>query len=175
MLDQVSKYLIKLKMDLFDSIPVLGDFFKITYVENSGAAFGIQLGNTKLFFALSIIAALLVVYYLIRIRHKNWLPQLALAFIAGGAVGNLIDRFAFGKVVDFLDVEFIDIYIPSFNFIGITFSEYSMTRWPTFNIADVAITCGMIIIIFYLVFVGDPLTSFSKQTVELSDGSNRNI
>ena len=169
-LDQVSKYIIKTQMDLFESKPVLGSFFQITYVENDGAAFGVQLGSPKIFLALSVIAAILVLYYLIRMRDKNWLPQLALAFIAAGAIGNLTDRFINGKVVDFFDID-----IPSFNFLGITLSGYSMTRWPVFNVADIAITCGMIIIISYLIFVGDPLAAFQKQTVILSNGSDGNI
>ena len=122
-----------------------------------------------------MIAAILVFYYLIRMRDKNWLPQLALAFIAAGAIGNLVDRFIYGKVVDFLDIEFFDINIPSFNILGYTFSEYSMTRWPIFNVADIAITCGMIIIISYLIFIGDPLSPFNKQAVTLSNGSDKNI
>ncbi|MEJ2544766.1 MAG: signal peptidase II [Calditrichaceae bacterium] len=174
-LDQVSKYIIKTQMNLFDSKPILGSFFQITYVENAGAAFGVQLGSPKLFLILSIVAAILIFYYLIRMRDKNWLPQLALAFIAAGAIGNLTDRFLHGKVVDFLDVEFFDISIPSFKFFGWTLSGYSMTRWPVFNIADIAITCGMIMILSYLIFVGDPLISLQKQTATLSNGSDGNI
>jgi signal peptidase II len=175
LLDQVSKYIIKTQMDLYDSIPVMGSFFQITYVENDGAAFGVRFGNPTFFLILSLIAAILVFYYLIRMRDKNWLPQLALALIASGAIGNLTDRFMYGKVIDFFDVEFFDILIPSFNFLGLTLSGYSMTRWPVFNVADITITCGMVIIISYLIFVGDPLASFQKQTVTLSDGSDGNI
>ena len=174
-LDQVSKYIIKTQMHHFDSKPVLGTFFQITYVVNEGAAFGVQLGSPKLFLVLSIIAAILVFYYLIRMRDKNWLPQLALAFIAAGAIGNLSDRILHGKVVDFFDIEFFDISIPSFNLFGWTLSGYSMTRWPIFNVADIAITCGMIVIVSYLIFVGDPLISFQKQTASLSNESNGNI
>ena len=174
-LDQVSKYVIKAQMNIEDSIPVLGSFFQITYIENDGAAFGVRLGSPKLFLMLSVIAAILVFYYLIRMRDKNWLPQLALAFIAAGAIGNLADRFIHGKVVDFIDVEFFDIFIPSFNILGYTFSEYSMTRWPIFNVADIAITCGMIIIISYLILIGDPLATFHKSRVTVSNGSNGNI
>lgn len=174
-LDQVSKYLIKTQMDLFESKPILGNFFQITYVENDGAAFGVQLGSHKIFLVLSVIAAILVFYYLIRIRNKNWLPQLALAFIAAGAIGNLTDRLIHGKVVDFFDIEFFNISIPSFNLFGWTLSGYSMTRWPVFNVADMAITCGMFIIVSYLIFVGDPLVSFQKQTASLSNGSDGNI
>lgn len=174
-LDQVSKYVIKTQMDLFESKPILGSFFQFTYIENTGAAFGVQLGSPKIFLTLSVMAAILVFYYLIRLRNKNWLPRLGLAFIAAGAIGNLIDRFIHGKVIDFFDVDFFDFSIPSFNLFGWTLSGYSMTRWPVFNVADVAITCGMVIIVSYLIFVGDPLASFQKQTISLNNGSDGNI
>lgn len=174
-LDQVSKYIIKAQMNIEDSIPVLGTFFQLTYIENEGAAFGVRVGNPKLFLMLSVIAAILVFYYLVRMRNRNWLPQLAIAFIAAGAIGNLADRFIHGKVVDFFDFEFFDIYIPSFNLLGYTFSEYSMTRWPIFNVADIAITCGMIIIVSYLIFIGDPLAPLHKSAVTLSNGPDRSI
>ena len=173
--DQISKYIIKTQLALYDSRPVFGSFFQLSHVENDGAAFGIRLGSPKLFLILSIIAAILVFFYLIRMRDKNWLPQLALAFIASGAIGNLADRLFYGKVVDFLDFEFFDIYIPAFKIFGISLPGYSMTRWPVFNVADMAITCGMIILIFYLIFIGDPLRSFQKQTVGLSNGTDGNL
>jgi signal peptidase II len=174
-LDQVSKYIIKNNLDLYKPKQIFGSFFRLTYIENEGAAFGVQLGSPKLFLVLSIIAAILVFYYLIRMRDKNWLLQLAMSFIAAGAIGNLSDRILHGKVVDFFDIEFFDISIPSFNLFGWTLSGYSMTRWPIFNVADIAITCGMIIILSYLIFIGDPLISFQKQTASLSNESNGNI
>ncbi len=156
-LDQISKYIIKSTMTLGQSIPVLGNFFCITYVENPGMAFGIRINNPFLFSLLSIVAAILVFYYLYRLRNESWLIQFALSLIAAGAIGNLVDRFLHGKVVDFLDVEFFDISIPAFNFLGMHFPGYSLTRWPVFNIADSAVTIGMIILISYIIFVGDPL------------------
>ena len=174
-LDQVSKYIIKNNLDLYKPKQIFGSFFRLTYIENEGAAFGVQLGSPKLFLVLSIIAAILVFYYLFRMRDKNWLLQLAMSFIAAGAIGNLSDRILHGKVVDFFDIEFFDISIPSFNLFGWTLSGYSMTRWPIFNVADIAITCGMIIILSYLIFIGDPLISFQKQTASLSNESNGNI
>jgi len=173
-LDQITKYTIKGTMHLGQSIPVLGDFFKITYVENPGMAFGLRLGNPVLFMIFSIFAACLVFYYLYRMRNQNRLLQTALAFIASGAIGNLVDRFIYGRVVDFLDFEFFDISIPSFKLIGMSFSGYSMSRWPVFNVADMAVTCGMIIIISYLVFIGDPLKPVQQPSVEVSNGSNGN-
>ena len=76
--------------------------------------------------------------------------------IMGGAIGNLIDRIAVGRVVDFLDVEFFDISLPAFQFLFMNFPGYSLTRWPVFNVADSAVTCGMILIIWYILFQKTP-------------------
>jgi len=172
-LDQITKYAIKTSMTLGQSFSVLGDFFRITFVENPGMAFGVRIENTALFFTLSVVAALLVFYYIIRLRNQGWFLQIALSFIAAGAIGNLVDRFIYGKVIDFLDFEFFDIFIPPFNLLGLHFSGYSMTRWPVFNVADSAVTVGMVMIIFFLIFVGDPLreaSNSSKSSVESSNG-----
>ncbi|NOX90238.1 MAG: signal peptidase II [Calditrichaeota bacterium] len=160
-LDQLTKYIIKTSMSLGESIPVLGNFFRITYVENPGMAFGVRIDNPILFTILSLGAAGLVFYYLFRLRNQGWLLQTALSLIAAGAIGNLLDRFIRGKVVDFLDFEFIDISIPSFNLIGFQFPGYSLTRWPVFNVADSVVTIGMIILIFYVLFIGDPLKNLT--------------
>jgi len=151
-LDQLTKYIIKMSMDLYDSVDVLGSFFKITYIENPGMAFGIQMENKIWFTFLSIIAAIIVLIYLVKMKDEKFSFRLALAMIMGGAVGNLIDRIYAGRVVDFLDVEFFDISIPSFNFIFLKFPGYSLTRWPVFNVADSAVTCGMLLIIWLIVF-----------------------
>ena len=155
--DQLTKYWIKTSMYLGQSYSVLGDFFRITYVENPGMAFGVQIENTYVFFGLSLVAAVLVFFYLYRLRNEGWVLQSALSLIAAGAIGNLVDRFIHGRVTDFLDVEFFDIHIPAFQILGVYFPGYSMTRWPVFNVADSAVTVGMIVLIAYLLFVGDPL------------------
>ncbi|MBI5020049.1 MAG: signal peptidase II [Ignavibacteriales bacterium] len=131
------------------SIPILGDFLRLTYIENPGMAFGIDLGG-KLFFSIfSIIASVGIVIYLYKVRKENLLFRISLAMILGGAVGNLIDRvfygvlfggkqLFYGSVVDFIDVDFFNI-----NFFG-----YHMNRWPVFNIADASVTCGVILMLF---------------------------
>jgi signal peptidase II len=153
LLDQLSKYIIKHTMQLGDPIPILGSFFQITYVENSGMAFGIHVDNRILFTILSVFALILVVYYLIKSRKEHPVLQLALSLILGGAIGNIFDRILHGQVVDFLDFEFFNIALPSFNFLFINFQGYHMTRWPVFNIADSAVTCGMILIAVSVLFV----------------------
>jgi len=135
-------------MSYQSSINVIGNFFKITYIENPGMAFGIQLGG-KLFLSLfTIFATLLLFVFLYKNRKESLVFRLALAFILGGAVGNLIDRvfygkiygyapFFYGKVVDFLHFDF-----PNFTIFGKTI--YS---WPIFNIADIAVSVGFILIL----------------------------
>jgi signal peptidase II len=131
------------------STPVLGDFLRLTYIENPGMAFGIDLGG-KLFFSLfSVVASAGILYYLYRAKDEPLLFRLSLAMILGGAVGNLIDRvfygvlynegaLFYGRVVDFIDVDF-------FNF---SIFGYTLHRWPVFNIADACVTCGVFLMLF---------------------------
>jgi signal peptidase II len=131
------------------SKPILGDFFRLTYIENPGMAFGIDVGG-KLFFSLfSIALGIGIFYYLYRARQESVGFRISLALILGGAIGNLIDRtfygvlfheapLFFGKVVDFFDVDFFDI-----NILG-----YSLSRWPVFNVADAAVTIGIAMLLF---------------------------
>ena len=131
------------------SNPVLGDFFRLTYIENPGMAFGIDFGG-KLFFSLFTIALTIgILYYLVRSQQESLRVRIPLALILGGAIGNLIDRtfygvlfndapLFYGRVVDFFDVDFFDL-----NVFGI-----SLSRWPVFNVADAAVTVGIILLLF---------------------------
>ncbi|MEO8666355.1 MAG: signal peptidase II [Ignavibacteria bacterium] len=131
------------------SFNIIGDFFKITYIENPGMAFGLQIGG-KLFLSLfTIVATILLLFFLYKNRKEGLLLRLALALILGGAVGNLIDRvfygkiysyapFFYGRVVDFLHFDF-----PNFTIFGKTI--YS---WPIFNVADIAVSAGFLLILF---------------------------
>jgi signal peptidase II len=135
------------------SIPVFGDFFRLTYIENPGMAFGFDPGDTfKLAISLfSLVASVGLLIYLYAIRNKSLSLRIAIAFILGGAVGNLIDRtfygvffgyapLFYGRVVDFFDFDFFDF----------TLFGRSYDRWPIFNVADAAVTiCVLILIIFY--------------------------
>lgn len=150
-LDQVTKYLAKIFLQPVYSVSVLGNFFRLTYVENPGIAFGLRIENKLLFTILSIVAIVVIFYYLFTLRDHIML-RVAFASILGGALGNLVDRFLYGRVVDFLDFEFFNVHIPRFKFLFFNFHGYSMDRWPVFNIADVAVTVGMVIIIFNALF-----------------------
>ena len=130
------------------SRPIFGDFLRLTYIENPGMAFGIDIGG-KLFFSIfSILASIGIIYYLFKVRNESLPFRLSLAMILGGAVGNLIDRvfygvifndapLFYGKVVDFIDADFFNI-----NLFG-----YHMNRWPVFNIADASVTCGVLFLL----------------------------
>lgn len=158
--DQVTKMLVKgihipaLGIDFEGmrygySTPVLGDFFRLTYIENPGMAFGFDPG-AKLFFTLfSILLTIGILYYLLKAKDEPAVTRASLAMILGGAIGNLIDRtfygvlfqdapLFYGRVVDFLDVDFFDV-----NIFG-----YSLSRWPVFNIADSAVTIGIVLLLF---------------------------
>jgi signal peptidase II len=136
-------------LPLGSSRQVVGDFLRLTYIENPGMAFGIDIGG-KLFFSIfSIAASAGIFYYLYRARNENIVFRVALAMILGGAIGNLIDRVFYdvlfndgqlfhGKVVDFIDADFFNI-----NLLGLR-----LTRWPVFNVADASVTSGVILMLF---------------------------
>lgn len=130
------------------SINVIGDFFKITFIENPGMAFGLQIGG-KLFLSLfTIFATILLFFFLFKNRNEVFLLRLALAFILGGAIGNLIDRVFYGKIYDYAPyfygrvVDFLHFDFPNFTILGKTI--YS---WPIFNIADISVSVGFIMIL----------------------------
>ena len=135
-----------------ETISVIGDFFRITFIENPGMAFGFNPGSDfKLWISVfSLIASIGLIVYLYVVRNKSLSLRIALAMILGGAVGNLIDRTFYGiiykyapafygKVVDFFDFDF-------FNF---AIFGRSYDRWPIFNIADASVTIGVLILILF--------------------------
>lgn len=150
-LDQATKYIARFLLAPAHSVSILGKFFRLTYVENPGIAFGVQINNKVLFTLLSIIAVMVIFYYLLKLK-EHWLMRFSFAIILGGAFGNLIDRFIHGRVVDFFDFDFFNINLSSFKFLFFEFHGYSMDRWPVFNIADIAVSIGMILIILSILF-----------------------
>jgi signal peptidase II len=169
LLDQITKYVVKSTMHLYQSIEVIGNFLRLTYIENPGMAFGIQFENKFWFTVLSVLAAAIVVIYLVRMANERFVFRFSLALILGGAIGNLIDRLLYGRVVDFVDVEFFDISLPAFNFLVFEFPGYDMTRWPVFNVADSAVTCGMILLT-WMIFTQK--SQVNQEAVPESDQSN---
>ena len=122
-------------------IKVIGDFLMFSLVYNEGGAMGTRLGPSTYYLIMALIVLPFVLYYIYRNRHTPAF-SLPLAFIAGGAIGNLIDRIRFGQVVDFIDVDFFNISIGSFH----------LDRWWTFNIADSAISCAIVFLIIHMFF-----------------------
>ena len=149
-LDQLTKTIIYHSFFLGESLPVLGEFFKITYILNPGGAFGTKLGGNNFYTVLSLIAIVLTFLFFFQTKKDQALIKIGLALILGGAIGNLIDRFRFGQVVDFLDFDFFDIKIAPFKLGFIDLGGFQLDRWPVFNLADSSVTCGAILIILQM-------------------------
>lgn len=129
--DQLSKLYIHGSMRLYQSIPVLDGLFNITYLRNKGAAFSF-LANASwripFFITVTLVAAVVILVALSKLREDQRLTQAALAMVFSGAIGNLIDRVRLGEVIDFLDV-----YWRSYH-------------WPAFNVADSLICVGVVLV-----------------------------
>ena len=127
-IDQIVKILVINKMTLQQSIIVINNFFNITYVRNTGAAWSILSGNVLLLIMISIIALGVIYYYLIKDKELKKIHIVSYSMLIGGIIGNLIDRVVHGYVIDYLDFK-----IFNYNF-------------PIFNIADILIVISIIII-----------------------------
>jgi len=131
LLDLLSKQVIINTIKPYETVPVL-PFFSIVNVANKGAAFGsLQWVGNPFFIVITLIAVAIVIYLMIKDREH----PLGLSLILGGAIGNLIDRFRFGHVVDFLDL------------------HAGKYHWPAFNVADSALTVGITILLVQYVFL----------------------
>ena len=128
-LDRLSKMIIQANLELGQSIPVIPGFFHITYILNPGAAFGMLKGETWFFILTSMLVLGVIIFFQYKVPKEEKLMRICLGMIAGGAIGNLIDRLLSGKVIDFLDFK-IWSYI--------------------FNIADSMIVVGGIIFVFLI-------------------------
>ncbi len=127
-LDQATKLYIDRTMDLHTSVPVVQNFFNITYLRNKGAAFSFLANfsyRLPFFILISVVAVVVILVAFLRLRNDQRFTALALALICAGALGNLIDRVRLGEVIDFLDAHWYDHH------------------WPAFNVADSAICVGV--------------------------------
>jgi signal peptidase II len=161
--DQISKFYIKgisipflnIKFDgmyLGESISVIGDFFRITFTENPGMAFGFDPGSEfKLFISIfSLVASIALLVYLFSVRNKSLSLKIAIALILGGAIGNVIDRMFYGLIYDYAPLFYgkvVDFF--DFNFFNFSIFGRSYDRWPIFNIADAAVSVGVLILLFF--------------------------
>jgi signal peptidase II len=134
LLDQVTKALVDEFMMLHESRTIVEGLFRFTYVQNRGAAFGIlsEAGlpyQSLLFSVISLLALLAIALYAWRMPVQSRLPQTALALVMGGAIGNLFDRARLGYVIDYVDM------------------YWGPHHWPAFNVADSAITVGVVLLV----------------------------
>lgn len=143
-LDQLTKFLVVKMIPVHQSITIIPGFFGLTHVYNPGGAFGFMAQKSSplvhwLFLVAIFFALGLIFYFIYKTPRSAAFFNLALALIFGGAIGNLIDRLRIGKVVDFLDV-----------YIG-------TAHYPTFNVADSAVTVGVAIFIYHVVTKKAPI------------------
>ncbi len=133
-LDQFTKFIIKSKFMLYESKEVVKNVFAITYIQNKGAAWGVMQGKRIFFLILTVFVILGCFWILYNIidNRKYIMLTTCVIFLISGAVGNMIDRFKLGYVVDFFDFKLID--------------------FPVFNVADIYVTVSMFLILFLMIF-----------------------
>jgi len=128
-LDQLSKLWIDAKRPQIELLP---GFLDLHYVENAGAIFGLIQGHSELSIALGIAASVIILVFVYYFPPSTTVGMVSFGLILGGAVGNLIDRIRLGYVIDFVSIHVQELF-----------------HWPTFNIADAALTVGIITLIYY--------------------------
>jgi signal peptidase II len=136
-MDRLSKSVVVARLPLYDSVPVIPDFFHLTHVANTGALFGLMAGLASplrgiIFITIPVLAILLILLFQFRTEGREFPVQVGLSLILGGAMGNLYDRIVYGHVVDFLD----------FSLAG--------HHWPAFNLADSSICLGVFTLVLDL-------------------------
>ncbi len=131
-LDQIIKKAVVASMSLYESIPVIQDVFHITYIHNTGAAFSIMEGKISILILLPLVMIIAAVIFMVIMRKKGHpVMMTSVALVAGGGIGNLIDRVVQGYVVDYLDFRV----------------------FPIFNLADIAVCVGCGLLIIYVLFI----------------------
>ncbi len=136
-LDQVTKMIVVNSMELYQSIPVIENVFSFTYIHNYGAAWGMFSDHRWVFIVATAIAIIIMPIFLYKYRNLHFMFGFSLSLIIGGAIGNMIDRVFLGYVVDFLEATFID--------------------FPVFNVADICVVCGAILMFIYIAFIDKTL------------------
>ena len=127
-LDRLTKIAVAKNMSYGQSIHILPKIFNFTYVTNDGTAFSLFKGQNAILAAISVLAIIVIVFYVVTHKNSGPILSLALGLILGGALGNLVDRIKFGHVIDFLDFRV----------------------WPVFNIADSSLTIGISMLVITL-------------------------
>lgn len=131
LVDQAVKYAVRQIFQPGDSVQVLGDFFRLTYIQNEGAAWGMMAGKQTFLILLTMVVIIGAIWYMHHEPNMSWLGKLPITMIAAGGIGNLIDRVILRYVTDMFD-----------------FSIFP----PVFNVADISVTCGCALLIFYVIW-----------------------
>ena len=137
LLDQITKMIVVNSMELYQSVCVIDKVFSFTYIHNYGAAWGMLSDHRWVFILVTAIAIVILPIFLYRYRKLHFMFGFSLSLIIGGAIGNMIDRVFLGYVVDFLEATFID--------------------FPVFNVADICVVCGAIMMFVYIAFIDKTL------------------
>ena len=127
-LDQLTKYLINQNFQLNQSIPIIKNILHLTYITNTGSAFGLFKGFNAIFVIFSVIVIVTISYYINKIKENEKMLQFSVGLLLGGTIGNLIDRLVYSAVIDFIDFRI----------------------WPVFNVADSAVTISIMFLIILL-------------------------
>jgi len=136
-IDQAAKHLVVQRIPPYQAwmpAPALARFFNLTFITNTGAAFGLFQDRSLVFVIVAVVISIGIVLYLRRIPHEEWLIRVSLAMQLGGALGNLVDRVRLGYVVDFMDFH----------------------MWPVFNFADTFIVVGVGLLAYCLLVRPSP-------------------
>ena len=153
LLDQATKYWISSSMTVGQDIAVITGFARLRYTQNSGAAFGIFADSTGILSIISLVVIVGILVAFVRLGHPNRLSVLAAGLVVGGALGNLLDRVRLHYVVDF-----IEVYNPQLKL------NNTVYTFPVFNVADSAITIGVILILLSLLFSKEPSPADNAAT-----------
>ena len=130
-IDQVSKMIVKMTVALGSRISIIGDFMHLTYVKNTGAAFGMLKDRTWIFYIAAVLFFCIYLYMnFIKPKESSKIEKYSTSVIMGGVLGNVLDRIRFGSVVDFISVK----------------------NFSVFNLADCAITIGLAVLAWYILF-----------------------
>jgi signal peptidase II len=144
--DQATKAVVRDRLDLHDSIPLVDGFLNIVHARNPGAAFSFLAESpawfrAPFFVAITVAAIVVLVYVIGRLPAEDRLMRIALGAVLGGALGNLLDRLLYGEVTDFIDV------------------HWHAYHWPAFNVADSSISLAVVAVVLQTLFFARPHAS----------------
>lgn len=143
LLDQLSKYLVVRYIPLQAEVDFIPFFINLTHIENRGASFGMLADNRWIFMSLSTLAIVGIIVFMIKFKERHILLTISLSFILGGGIANMIDRIFKAAVVDFL--------------------EFTFVEFAVFNVADMFITFGAVILGIYIVFFERKIEALKKD------------